>query len=58
MEEFQDMESLLTHHLLIECGPITQNVEDAAILYDIIAGHDEKDSTSANIDYKKVTPKI
>ncbi len=26
---------------------------DAAISYDIIAGHDEKDSTSANIDYKK-----
>ena len=38
---------------LDQCGPITQNVEDAAILYDIIAGHDEKDSTSANIDYKK-----
>ena len=27
---------------LDQCGPITQNVEDAAILYDIIAGHDEK----------------
>ncbi len=43
---------------LDQCGPITQNVEDAAILYDIIAGHDEKDSTSANIDYKKVTPNL
>jgi aspartyl-tRNA(Asn)/glutamyl-tRNA(Gln) amidotransferase subunit A len=43
---------------LDQCGPITQNVEDAAILYDIIAGYDEKDSTSANIDYKKVTPNL
>src|SRR5574344_553740 len=43
---------------LDQCGPITQNVEDAAILYDIIAGLDEKDSTSANIDYKKVTPNL
>ena len=30
----------------------TQNVEDAAILYDILAGHDPMDSSSANIDYK------
>ncbi|MBL3519908.1 Asp-tRNA(Asn)/Glu-tRNA(Gln) amidotransferase subunit GatA [Arcobacter lanthieri] len=43
---------------LDQCGPITQNVEDAAILYDIIAGYDEKDSTSANIGYEKVTPKL
>ncbi|MFA7611342.1 MAG: amidase family protein, partial [Sulfurimonas sp.] len=33
---------------LDQIGPMTQNVEDAAILYDIISGHDEKDSTSAN----------
>ncbi len=39
---------------LDQIGPITQNVEDAAILYDIIAGHDPKDSTSANIEHKKV----
>jgi len=32
---------------LDQIGPITQNVEDAAILYDAIAGHDPKDSTSA-----------
>ncbi len=31
---------------LDQIGPMTQNVEDAAILYDIISGHDEKDSTS------------
>ncbi len=33
---------------LDQIGPMTQNVEDAAILYDIISGHDEKDSTSAD----------
>ena len=43
---------------LDQCGPITQNVEDAAILYDIISGHDPKDSTSANVEYIKVTPNL
>jgi aspartyl-tRNA(Asn)/glutamyl-tRNA(Gln) amidotransferase subunit A len=43
---------------LDQCGPITQNVEDAAILYDIISGHDPMDSTSANVDYEAVTPKL
>ena len=43
---------------LDQCGPITQNVEDAAILYDIICGYDPMDSTSANIDYEAVTPKL
>jgi aspartyl-tRNA(Asn)/glutamyl-tRNA(Gln) amidotransferase subunit A len=43
---------------LDQCGPITQNVEDAAILYDIISGHDPMDSTSANIAYEAVTPKL
>ncbi|MDY0120531.1 MAG: Asp-tRNA(Asn)/Glu-tRNA(Gln) amidotransferase subunit GatA [Sulfurimonas sp.] len=33
---------------LDQIGPMTQNVEDAAILYDIISGHDPKDSTSAD----------
>lgn len=37
---------------LDQIGPMTQNVEDAAILYDIISGHDEKDSTSAPKDDK------
>jgi len=40
---------------LDQIGPITQNVEDAAILYDIIAGHDEKDSTSANMEHVSVS---
>ena len=32
-----------------QIGPITQTVEDAAILMNVIAGHDERDSTSANL---------
>ncbi|MDR0408003.1 MAG: Asp-tRNA(Asn)/Glu-tRNA(Gln) amidotransferase subunit GatA [Campylobacteraceae bacterium] len=36
---------------LDQIGPITQNVEDAAILFDIIAGYESKDSTSANIPH-------
>jgi len=43
---------------LDQIGPITQNVEDAAILYDIIAGHEIKDSTSLNIAHKKISDKI
>ena len=43
---------------LDQCGPITQNVEDAAILYDIISGHDKMDSTSANVDYTPVADKL
>jgi len=35
---------------LDQIGPITKNVEDDAILYDIIKGHDPKDSTSADIE--------
>ena len=43
---------------LDQCGPITQNVEDAAILYDIISGHDPMDSTSANVAYDAVAPRL
>ncbi len=43
---------------LDQCGPITQNVEDAAILYDIISGYDHKDSTSADIEYAPVAPNL
>lgn len=42
---------------LDQIGPITQNVEDAAILYDIISGSDEKDSSSARMD-DKVSDKL
>ena len=41
---------------LDQCGPITQNVEDAAILYDMISGHDPKDSTSADLENEKIAP--
>ena len=43
---------------LDQIGPITQNVEDAAILYDIIAGHDDRDSTSADIKFESVADKL
>lgn len=41
---------------LDQIGPITKDVEDAAILLNVIAGHDEKDTTSSDrpkIDYTK-----
>ncbi|OGW85679.1 MAG: aspartyl/glutamyl-tRNA amidotransferase subunit A [Omnitrophica bacterium RIFCSPHIGHO2_02_FULL_46_11] len=34
---------------LDQIGPITRTVEDSAILLNVLAGHDEKDSTSANV---------
>ncbi len=43
---------------LDQIGPITQNVEDAAILYDIIASHDDKDSTSADVKFESVADKL
>lgn len=33
---------------LDQIGPLTRTVRDNALLYDAIAGHDERDSTSAN----------
>jgi len=32
-----------------QIGPITKTVEDCAIMMNILAGHDERDSTSANL---------
>ena len=40
---------------LDQIGPITKDVRDAAMLLSIIAGHDEKDTTSANIPKKDYT---
>ena len=37
---------------LDQIGPITKDVKDSAMLLNIIAGHDEKDTTSANIPKK------
>ena len=41
---------------LDQIGPMTQTVEDAVILYNIIAGHDPKDSTSARVEHTPITP--
>lgn len=41
---------------LDQIGPITKDVKDSAILLNLIAGHDEKDTTSVNmpkVDYTK-----
>lgn len=43
---------------LDQVGPITQNVEDAAILYDIISGHDPMDSTSSELENVPVAPNL
>ena len=40
---------------LDQIGPITKDVKDCAMLLNIIAGHDEKDSTSANVEKKDYT---
>ncbi len=39
---------------LDQIGTIAQNVEDAAILYDAIKGHDPKDSTSAEFEIENI----
>ncbi|MDC7242987.1 MAG: amidase family protein, partial [Sphaerochaetaceae bacterium] len=43
---------------LDQIGPIAQNVEDAAILYDILAGFDPKDSTSSDLADLKVAQNL
>ena len=40
---------------LDQIGPITKDVRDAAMLLNIIAGHDKKDTTSVEIDKKDYT---
>ncbi len=41
-----------------QIGPITKDVEDCAMLLNIIAGHDEKDSTSVEIPKKDYTKSL
>ena len=43
---------------LDQIGPITQNVEDAAILYDAIASHDKRDSTCSTLELVSVTENL
>jgi len=43
---------------LDQIGPITKDVEDNAILLNVITGHDPKDSTSMNMDKKDYTKSL
>ena len=43
---------------LDQIGPITKDVTDSAILLNLIAGHDEKDSTSMDIPKKDYTKSL
>ncbi|ELL5071640.1 Asp-tRNA(Asn)/Glu-tRNA(Gln) amidotransferase subunit GatA [Campylobacter coli] len=43
---------------LDQIGVLTQNVEDAAILYDAIADYDKMDSTSAKVDFTPTAPNL
>jgi aspartyl-tRNA(Asn)/glutamyl-tRNA(Gln) amidotransferase subunit A len=43
---------------LDQVGPITKDVTDCAMLLNLIAGHDEKDSTSYNIEKKDYTKSL
>ncbi len=43
---------------LDQIGPITKDVKDAALLLNVIAGHDEKDSTSARIEVPDYTKSL
>jgi len=43
---------------LDQIGPITQNVEDAAILYDAIASYDPKDSTSSDLELVSIAQNL
>ncbi|MGK0289544.1 MAG: aspartyl-tRNA(Asn)/glutamyl-tRNA(Gln) amidotransferase subunit A [bacterium] len=40
---------------LDQAGPMTQDVEDAALIMNAIAGYDEKDATSLNVDVPDYT---
>ena len=40
---------------LDQIGPITKDVKDSAMLLNLIAGHDEKDTTSINVEKKDYT---
>lgn len=43
---------------LDQIGPITKDITDAALLMNIIAGYDEKDSTSANLPVPNYTKSL
>ena len=43
---------------LDQIGPLTKDVEDSALLLNLIAGHDTKDSTSVNLEKKDYTKSL
>jgi aspartyl-tRNA(Asn)/glutamyl-tRNA(Gln) amidotransferase subunit A len=43
---------------LDQIGPLTQNVEDAALLYDMMAGYDPKENTSAQVEHRPIAPTL
>ncbi len=43
---------------LDQVGPLARSVEDVALLYDTIAGHDDRDSTSAPVEFTPTTPTV
>ena len=43
---------------LDQIGPLGRNVTDTALLYDVIAGHDKSDSTSADLAFEPTLPSI
>lgn len=43
---------------LDQVGPITKSVEDAALMLNVIAGHDKKDTTSADLGQKDYTKSL
>ena len=43
---------------LDQAGPITRNVEDAALMFNSMAGHDPKDSTSAKLELGDLTKEL
>ncbi len=43
---------------LDQVGPMTRRVEDAAILHDVLSGHDPKDATTSARDHEPTAPRV
>lgn len=55
MDLYQDFGLVAFASSLDQIGTLTKDVTDSAMLLNIIAGHDEKDTTSVNMDKKDYT---